>query len=150
MTYDLPLPDLSDPGTGPFWAAARDERLEVQRCARCEAPRWPPRPVCPQCLSPGGTWTPVAPTGTVWSHATYRRAMAPGFAAIVPYTVALVELDAGVRMIGRVLSPPEDVVIGSRVEAAFEAVTDDVTLVHWRPLPTDSRPTAVPLANSAL
>lgn len=59
--------------------------------------------------------------------------MAPGFAAIVPYTVALVELDAGVRMIGRILAPPEDIAIGDRVEAAYEAVTAEVTLVHWHP-----------------
>ncbi len=56
------------------------------------------------------------------------------FASIVPCTVALVELDAGTRMAGRVLGRPEDVRAGMRVTAAFEAVTDQVSLVHWQPL----------------
>jgi hypothetical protein len=132
----LPLPDLTDPATAPFWAAARDRRLVAQACPECAALRWPPRPLCPECLAPGGDWAALAPTGTVWSYAVYRRAMQRAFAAIVPYTVALVELDAGIRMVGRVLGPPEDVRAGLRVTAAFEPVTEDVTLVHWSPAPS--------------
>jgi uncharacterized OB-fold protein len=58
--------------------------------------------------------------------------MNPAFRAQVPYAVAMVELDEGIRMVGT-LTTHEGVAIGQRVRAAYEAVTDDVTLVRWSP-----------------
>ena len=37
--YLLPQPD---PETQPFWDAAREHRLTIQRCAQCRTFRWPP------------------------------------------------------------------------------------------------------------
>jgi uncharacterized OB-fold protein len=44
----------------------------------------------------------------------------------------MVELDEGIRMVGK-LTEHEGVTIGQRVQASYEAVTDDVTLVRWDP-----------------
>jgi uncharacterized OB-fold protein len=136
MTTDYagPLPDTTDPLTGPHWAAAREGRLAAQRCARCGALRWQPAPICPECLQPGGDWVDLAGTGTIWSFAVYHRAMGPAFREAVPYTVAMVELDEGPRMVGMLTDAADDgsdVTIGQRVRASYEPVTDDVTLVRW-------------------
>jgi uncharacterized OB-fold protein len=69
-------------------------------------------------------------SGTVYSFAVYHRAMHPGFADLVPYTVAMVELEEGIRMVGPVVEP-EDLAIGDPVTAVFAPVTPDVTLVQW-------------------
>jgi len=58
----------------------------------------------------------------------------PAFADEVPYNVALVQLDAGPRLITNIVGVrPEELRIGMRVVAAFEDVTPDVTLVRFRP-----------------
>lgn len=131
MTASRPLPDTDDPLTAPFWAATRDSRLTAQRCGRCSAFRWLPAPICPECLEPGGTWTDLAGTGTVWSFTVYHRAMHPGFADLVPYTVAMVELPEGIRMVGTMQEPTPDVQIGEQVTATYDVVTPDVTVVRW-------------------
>jgi uncharacterized OB-fold protein len=48
----------------------------------------------------------------------------------VPYAVAMVELDEGIRMVGT-LAEVDGVAIGQRVHATYEPVTDDVTLIRW-------------------
>lgn len=126
-----PVPDVDDPRTAPFWAAAADGQLVVQRCPACGALRWPPGPVCTECLTPGGEWAPVRPTGTLYSYAEYHRALDPAFAAEVPYVVALVELDDGPRMYGRFHGPVSTQTVGRRVRAVFDEVAPGVRLVSW-------------------
>jgi hypothetical protein len=133
------LPDVTDPLTAPYWEAAREGRLVVQRCLKCGHLRWLPAELCPECLSDQGEWTPLSGAGTVWSFAVYHRAMHPAFAELVPYTVGLVELDEGPRMVGVLRTSTGDadadgeVHIGDPVSAVFDPVTPEVTLIRWQP-----------------
>lgn len=129
--YQKPIPRMDDPDMGPFWAAAREHRLTAQKCTNCEALRFPALPICPTCLELGFEWVDVSPTGTIWSYVVYHRAFHPGFAADVPYTVAIVETDDGVRYTGRVPSDRKKVVVGSSVKAVFTDETPDFTLPMW-------------------
>ncbi|MBO9577460.1 MAG: OB-fold domain-containing protein [Microbacteriaceae bacterium] len=138
MTYPGILPDTDDALTAPFWAAAREHRLVAQRCSRCGAYCWTPSEVCPECLAPLAEWAPLSGRATVWSLAVYRRAMHPAFEDAVPYTVAMLELPEGIRMLGMILTSTGDadrdgeVRIGDEVRADFLEADDDVTLVRWR------------------
>ena len=50
----------------------------------------------------------------------------------MPYAVALVELDEGVKIYSNLVGVPrEEIRIGMRVRAVFEQVTDEVTLVKF-------------------
>jgi uncharacterized OB-fold protein len=137
--YSGLLPDLDDPDTAPFWAAARESRLVAQRCGQCGYLRWPPAPRCPECLSSDTSWVELSGVGTVWSYAVYHRAMHPAFADAVPYTVAVVRLAEGGSMVGTVLTSSGDadadgeVRIGAEVRAVFDHVTPEVSIVRWRP-----------------
>jgi hypothetical protein len=75
----------------------------------------------------------VRPVGVLWSVATYHRALDPAFADELPYSVALVELDDGPRMYGRIAGVPEQFVLDARVRAAFYDLAPGVTLVGWAP-----------------
>lgn len=131
---ERPLPQLDNPDSSPFWSAARQRRLEFQRCSVCGYVRWPPATLCPECLTPGGVWIQVEPYGHVWSFAIYRHGFHPWFAQELPYIVALVELDAGPRVITNLVHVgTEKVACEMRVEATFEDVNDEVTLVKFRP-----------------
>jgi uncharacterized OB-fold protein len=76
----------------------------------------------------------VSHGGEVWSFGVYERAFSPAFADDIPYVAALVQLDAGPRLISNVVGiDPGDVVVGMRVSAVFEPFADDAALVKFRP-----------------
>jgi uncharacterized OB-fold protein len=132
VTDTKPLPDLTDPVLAPFWANTRQHRLTVPRCTACDHLLWPPEIVCPECYSSSFEWEDVPTAGTIWSYATYYRALDPAFADDLPYVVGLIDVVPGVKMYGIVLGDPMQVQIGRAVEAVFDDVTDEVTLVRWR------------------
>lgn len=109
----------------PFWDATRDQRLELQHCRDCERPVWFPRTLCPHCGSQALDWREVPGTGTVYAVSVqYRPGNAP-MAQRVPYAVALVDLDAGVRMMSNVGGgDPETIAVGDVVDAAWEPLSD--------------------------
>ncbi|MGH7820723.1 MAG: Zn-ribbon domain-containing OB-fold protein, partial [Candidatus Binatia bacterium] len=81
----------------PFFAAAREGRLVVQRCPDCGALRFPPRPICSHCLGRRAEWTTVSGRGEIFSFNVMHQVYHPGFAGDVPYAVVLVELEEGCR-----------------------------------------------------
>ena len=58
-------PPLADAITLPFWQAAAEHRLVVQRCTGCGHTRLPPAPVCPECRSAGSDWKQLSGGGVV-------------------------------------------------------------------------------------
>jgi uncharacterized OB-fold protein len=87
--------------------------------------------MCHECLSYDAEWVEVRPAGTLYTYTTYHRAFDSRFQDDVPYSVAQIELDGGIRMIGRLVGDPETFVIDAPVRAVFEPVTGEVTLVNW-------------------
>jgi uncharacterized OB-fold protein len=104
--------------TAPFWAAAAEGRLVVERCDACGAESHPPRGICRSCRSRALTWVDVAGPGHVYSYTTNHQAWQPDLE--VPYTVVLVEFEdhPGVRVVGRLRG--DQVAIGMLVDVAFE------------------------------
>ena len=115
----------------PFWEAAGEDRLVIQKCAHCLALRWPPLPGCPQCLEPGGDWVEVSTEGEILSFVVYHRSLSPAFDADVPYTVALVRIDGGPEIVGRVLEPSDAARVGVRVRGVFDPLDDGSKLLKW-------------------
>jgi uncharacterized OB-fold protein len=129
--YLEPLPDVTNRASAPFWIGTNAHQLMCQRCACCSALRWPPRGVCPECLSLDAEWVELRPTGRLYSFTTYYRAFDSRFADDIPYSVGQVELDDGPRMIGLLRGPPETLLVDSPVRAVFHRITPEVTLVQW-------------------
>jgi uncharacterized OB-fold protein len=122
-----PLP-MIDADTQPFWDAARRGELFIQTCADCGHRQFYPRLRCVRC---GGAtvWTPASGRGRIYSYTWVYRAAHESFVPLVPYVVALIDLDEGVRMMSRLRgSGVDDIRIGVPVKIAFEALGDDVTL----------------------
>jgi uncharacterized protein len=125
------LAPVTDPLTVPFWDAARQGRLVIQRCQACGELRWPPLVGCPECHSRDATWDEVRPTGTIWSFVVYHRAFAAELKDEIPYTVAMVHLDDGPYLVGRFEDAGRRPAIGDRVTAVFTE-TGGVPSVRWR------------------
>jgi uncharacterized OB-fold protein len=129
--YGKPLPDIAEPTMAPYWSAAFQHRFVVQQCTACSSYRWPPLPQCPECLEPTCEWIDAPLHGSIWSYVVYHRAFHPGFENDVPYAVAIVELDIGIRVEGALVDAPDKVAVGLPVVAVFDDVTPEITLIKW-------------------
>lgn len=105
-----------DPLSAPFWDAAAQHRLVIQRCRTCGRHQFFPRPFCIDCQSDDVDWIDARGTGTIYSMTTVRLEIDPAMPP--PYVVALVELDEGPRLLTNVALP---CAIGDRVEVAWRA-----------------------------
>lgn len=113
-----------------FWSGTRAGELRIQRWG--DVLRHPPGPV-----DPGGDFGRVPDyvvakgTGTVFSYVTHHHPPVPG--RPLPFVVALVELDEGVRVLGEVVgTTPDEVHIGLLVEVVFLRIDEELTLPAWR------------------
>ena len=131
--YAGPLPHI-DEETRPWWEAIQRHELYVQKCRDCGDLRFHPRAQCTNCLSPHTEWVRCAGRGKVYTFTTTYQNNAPGFRESLPYVMAWVELDEGVKMLTNVVEcRPEDAKIGMPVEVVYEDVTPQVTLAKFRP-----------------
>jgi uncharacterized OB-fold protein len=128
-----PAPE-SDEGQ-PFWEATRDQRLVLPWCTECDAAFWYPRPACPRCASSAIEWRPASGRGVVYAASTQHQAALPALADRVPYSVVLVDLDEGVRLMSNVVGcAPDDVRSGMIVQVTWEALDDGRHLPQFEPV----------------
>ncbi|HVC12190.1 MAG TPA: zinc ribbon domain-containing protein [Burkholderiales bacterium] len=62
-----PIPEITDL-TRPFWRAAKQHKLVMQKCQRCGTLDFFPKPWCIECGHRGLEWVEVGPRGTVYSY----------------------------------------------------------------------------------
>jgi len=73
--------------------------------------------------------------GLLHNYVVYHKAWAPWLEKRVPYAVVQVELEEGPRLTTNLLECPIDKIkIGMPVEAIFEDISDEITLLQFRPL----------------
>jgi uncharacterized OB-fold protein len=127
----LPSPT---PETQHFWDGTRQGELRLQRCAECSSSYFPPRPFCPKCGSREVEVFRASGRGRLYSYVIHHRP-ARGFEP--PYSIAVVELEEGPRMMTNIVDcpqTPEALVLDMPVEVKFEPVSEDVTLPFFRPV----------------
>jgi uncharacterized OB-fold protein len=110
-------PAFGDPMTAPFWTAARQHKLLIQRCNACGSHQFYPRPMCLKCSSLDLAWVPSCGTGTVYSMTTVRVPVTADLSP--PYVVALVDLDEGPRLLTNLVN--QSFRIGDRVRVQWRA-----------------------------
>lgn len=130
-----PLPEITDL-TRPFWTAAKQRKLVMQKCKRCGILNFFPKPWCIECGHRGLEWVEVKPQGTVYSHTVAYTVMMnfPAWKDDLPVVMCIIDLDDGPRMYGQVTGcSPEKVHIGMRVEAYFEDISEDAAIPKFHP-----------------
>lgn len=122
-----PSPDdltADSPYTLPgFFDALAGGRLLGGVCDDCGTVLLPPRPACYGCGSRGVGIEEQPRTGEVVTHTEVRRP-APAFEHLAPFPLAVVELDSGGRLTGRIDAPADEVEIGRRVRLTVREPTD--------------------------
>jgi hypothetical protein len=107
-----------------FFAALADGDLLAAVCGDCGARLIPPRPACYACGGRDLTAEAQPRTGDIVTY-TEVRTPPPALADRAPYTVAVVELDSGARLTGRVTVPYADTAIDMRVRLTTRPPADD-------------------------
>ncbi len=132
MAYAKPLPVIDDLNR-PYWDALKRGELRLPQCAACGHLAFDPTRVCRRCGSEQRQWPLLSGHGEIWSLGVFHQIYFESFRADTPFTVVLVQLDEGVRLFSNIVGASRDQIqIGRRVEAAFDPVTPDVTLLKFR------------------
>ena len=132
VTRPIPVPNE---WTKPFWEAAKQGVLALQRCQSCGHFQHPPYATCVNCISTALTFKPVPGKGAIYSYTIMYHAGDKRFAAAIPYASIIVELDdaKGALLAGNLLDAPyTEARVGRRVEVVFQKLNDDITLPQFR------------------
>lgn len=119
------------PETLPYWEAANQGELLIQRCRSCEKPFFYPRLACPGCGSKEVVWVRASGRATLHTYLVNHRP-APGFEDDAPYAIAVVELEEGPRMMTNIVglpNTPEALELDMALEVRFEARGDQMVPV---------------------
>jgi uncharacterized OB-fold protein len=133
---DVAAPPLPEPSaeSAPFWAAAKERRLLIPRCNSCGSIWFPPTHACPSCGSVDRSWVEASGRGTVFSFVVVHRIYHPGFAGKVPYVVAVIELEEGLRLLSNVVGvAPDQVRCDMPVRVTFEERRGDMIIPQFVP-----------------
>ncbi len=131
MTKPIPVPNED---SEIFWRGCSEHKLTIQRCKSCGKARFYPRIICPTCGSTDTEWFDASGDGSVFSYTIVHRAPSPAFKGDVPYVLAIVELEEGVRMMTNIVGcDPATVKIDMPVRVQFERMSDEILLPKFAP-----------------
>lgn len=124
---------------GLFSEDAEGARLLGSRCASCATPYFPRSDRChhPDCSDSQMEDAAFGPLGTVWSYSVQNYPPPPPALyeePYQPYALAVVDLEDGLRVVGRLEGDPADVRVGAPVEIVLAPVRredDGGELVTW-------------------
>ena len=125
---------MPTPLTAPFWDAVREGRLLIQQCQDCLRHVFYPRPICPFCSAERLEWRECSGRGTLLSS-TINHRPAPVFSSPDPQVIALVTLEEGVRVTGRIVGPtpaPPLLRLGMPLVAVWG--NQDATMLRFTPV----------------
>jgi uncharacterized OB-fold protein len=114
--FFMGIPEESEP----FFDAAREERLLIQKCSACNVYQFYPRKICVHCGSSDVEWVDASGKGNVHTYTVIHQQGMPGWRDEVPFVAAIIDLEEGVRMTSNVVDvDPASMTIGMPVEVTF-------------------------------
>ena len=135
MEFDMtkPLP-VTQPWSGKFWEGTKQGKLLIQVCKDCKSKIFYPRKFCPESWSGNLDWIEASGKARINTFSTAYSMVEPKFMDELPYTIAYVDLEEGIRMMTRIVDcDPKDITFGMEVEVVF-AQRGDFSLPYFRPV----------------
>jgi len=106
-------------------------KLMAGKCIKCGRILLPPRPLCDNCFSQEFEWIEVSGTGKLLTY-TIIHVAPPEFQAMIPYTVAIVGLENGLKIPGMISGAnPNDLKIGMTLAMEFQACNLSKPWPQW-------------------
>jgi uncharacterized OB-fold protein len=108
-----------------FLTFLKDGVLRGMRCTECDIFYFPPRSDCPECLGNDMEWVDTKGEGTLITYTTIHAAPT-GFEDMVPYSIGLVDLGEGGRVLAWLEGMEEtDIEIGMKLRAVPKKLDED-------------------------
>jgi uncharacterized OB-fold protein len=135
MEFDMTKPvPVTKPWSMKFWEGTKQGKLLIQTCKDCKAKIFYPRKYCPECWSGNLDWIEASGKARINTFSTAYSMVEPKFMDELPYTIAYVDLEEGIRMMTRIIDcDPNDITFGMEVEVVF-AQRGDFSLPYFRPI----------------
>ena len=119
-----PLEDEKYTRISQFFKNLKERRLTTTKCKRCAQLLWPPRIVCPNCLSDELEWVDLGAEGKLYAFTEMRLGAPLGFVEDVPFCIGLVKV-GGLLITARIDDAKyEDLKIGDRVRLKIVELPD--------------------------
>jgi len=87
-----PLEDEKNTRTSKFFKNLKEGRLTTTKCMKCDKVLWPPRIVCPNCLSEELEWVDLGVEGELYAFTEMKLGAPLGFVQDVPFCVGIVKI----------------------------------------------------------
>ena len=109
-----------------FYDNLREGKLTTTKCKDCGTIHWPPRFLCPECLSENIEWVDMPKTGKIYSFTVAYGGLPPELVDKAPLVYALIDFDNGLRMLsGIVDAKVEEMATGLEVELVVGKLPPD-------------------------
>jgi uncharacterized OB-fold protein len=89
-------------------------------------------PVCPHCGATEFTWAELSGRGKIFSWVRNHNNTLAEYADVAPYVIAVVQLDEGIRMTGRLHENGMKPATGAPVRAVLERWPDGTNVPAFR------------------
>lgn len=110
----------------------KEGKIAGTKCKKCGNIFLPPRMDCPECLDEEMEWVDCESKGTLVTYTTIHAAPA-GFEDDVPYTICLVDVAGGGRLLGWLDGKEEDMKIGMAVKLGVKDLPGDRMIYSVKP-----------------
>ncbi len=135
MDFEMnkPVPE-TQPWSEKFWEGTKQGKLLIQVCKDCKTNIFYPRKFCPECWSGNLDWKEASGKARIFTFSTAYSMVEPKFMDELPYTIAYVDLDEGIRMMTRIVEcDPKDIKFDMKVEVVFHE-REGFFLPYFRPV----------------
>lgn len=130
MTSVLPVKDAT---SEPWFAALAEQRLLIQRDPVSGAYQFYPRARIAGHPEREPEWVEASGRATLYSFTTVERVAHSQFRSFAPFTLAIVELEEGVRMTSWIIETPTDEIhCGMRLQVVFREILEGQVLPYFK------------------
>jgi len=87
-----PLEDDKNTRISQFFQNLKEGRLTTTKCRKCAKLLWPPRIVCPNCLSNELEWVELGTEGELYAFTEMKLGAPLGFVEDTPFCIGIVKI----------------------------------------------------------
>ncbi|MFX0108805.1 MAG: Zn-ribbon domain-containing OB-fold protein [Candidatus Hodarchaeota archaeon] len=120
----FPLEGEKSTRTSEFFKNLKEGKLTSTKCRSCDSLLWPPRIMCPQCLSEDLEWVDLGTDGELYAFTEVRLGAPLGFCDDVPFCVGIVKI-SGLLISARIDGAEfQELKIGNKVRLKLVELED--------------------------
>lgn len=129
-----PLQDEKNTMISQFFKKLKEGRLTTTKCGKCRKLLWPPRIICPECLSDNLDWVDLGTEGELYAFTEVRLGAPLGFVQDVPFCIGFVKI--GDLLVSTRLDDTtyEELHIGDKVQLKIVELDDGRVFYRFTPM----------------